>query len=100
MARQPKNPFDAILEQLVGNLVLTVNSMPVAGTVAGKVKLTKSEQQARYQAMRDDPQAWAQIVAQHGRDGAFSYWKKMEQQNATEKITGEPAGETETPGGG
>jgi hypothetical protein len=87
MARQQKNQFDQILEQLVGNLVLTVNSMPVAGAMAGKVKLTKAEQRARYLQNRDTPAFWNDIVAKHGKNGAYEYWKQMSEKEQGNAVT-------------
>jgi len=92
------NQFDTILNQLVGSLVRSVNEMPEAQAMAGKVKLTRAEQQARYLQNRDNPAFWNDIVAKHGRDGAFTYWQTMEKKNAHETIAGEPAGEPEAPG--
>ena len=86
---RPMNQFDVILNQLVGSLVRSVNEMPEAQAMAGKVKLTKAEQQARYQQERDNPSFWNDIVAKHGREGAFTYWQTMEKKNAPTETTSE-----------
>jgi hypothetical protein len=80
---KPENEFDALLRQLTGNLVMTVNSMPQAPSVAGKVKLTKAEQVARYQANKDNPGFWNDIVAKHGKEGAYLMWKDMSEKEGT-----------------
>ena len=84
------NQFDVILNQLVGSLVRSVNEMPEAQAMAGKVRLTKAEQVARYQANKDNPSFWADAVAKHGREGAYQMWKDMsekEQGNAVSETT-------------
>jgi hypothetical protein len=73
-----ENQYEAIANLLAADLVSIVNGMPESPTAPGKVKLTGEEQRLKYQQMRDDPQAWADIVAKHGREGAFLYWKEME----------------------
>jgi len=97
---RPVNQFDTILNMLVGSLVRSVNEMPEAQAMAGKVRLTKAEQQARYLQNRDTPAFWNDIVAKHGKTGAYEFWREMERRNAPEKITGGTAGEPEAPGGG
>lgn len=77
------NQFDVILNQLVGSLVRSVNEMPEAQAMAGKVRLTKAEQVARYQANKDTPSFWADAVAKHGREGAYQMWKDMSQKEGT-----------------
>jgi len=89
---RPVNEYDTILNMLVGSLVRSVNEMPEAQAMAGKVRLTKAEQLARYQANKDNPSFWADAVAKHGREGAYQMWKDMSQKegsHAHEQATSE-----------
>lgn len=82
MAKDKGNPMEVLVDQLVDNLVTTVEEMPESPPF-GAVKLTRAEQLERYEVIRDDPAAWAGLVEKHGVDSALDYAEKMERLRAS-----------------
>jgi hypothetical protein len=78
MPKPRTNPLDDLADKLAASIKATLDAIPQASVPMGMKPVPMSEQKMRYRQMRDDPAAWADIVAQHGVEGAVDYWKSME----------------------
>ena len=72
-----KNSLEVLSDQLSAWLVARVQAMPTAKVPFGARKLSGAEQWANYNAMKDDPQAWGDIVAKRGPEGAVEFFNAM-----------------------
>jgi hypothetical protein len=77
------NLIDGWADRLATRIRQTIEAIPEAPTPVGMRPVPRAEQKAQYAAMRDDPAAWAQIIQEHGVDGAIGYWQEMEKANGT-----------------
>ena len=59
-------------------LARKVEHLPEQMTPLGQKKLTKKEQVERYVEMRDNPEKWLALIAEHGLVETVDYAKKME----------------------
>lgn len=78
-----KNPFEPLAQVGAERMDAMIERAPTDIEPMGMKKLSKTEQVERYYAeVRDNPQAWMQIIQEHGLKGAIDYWKQMEVRNA------------------
>jgi len=77
MARA-ENPLEVAVEKFADKLVSTVEGMPEEDKPFGSVELTAEEQIDQYLAMREDPQAFVEIIEEQGMRAAVDYVVAME----------------------
>ena len=77
-----KNPFDDLVQKAAERMAAIVDNAPNDVEPFGTKRLSRREQYERYMTeVRDNPQAWMQIIQEHGLKGAVDYWKQMEVRN-------------------
>jgi len=78
-ATDPKvNLLEEDLERMVAELQATLESVPEATVPFDSVKLTPVERRQRYAEMRDNPEAWTEMLKERGFTDTFRYAKTME----------------------
>lgn len=73
-----KNPLDDVAQRAAERMSMMVDKLPEDIEPFAAQKLSRQEQLERYAEMRDNPQAWMQIIQENGLDSAIEYWKTME----------------------
>jgi hypothetical protein len=76
-----KGRFDTVVDKLYGEMNQRIDRIAVNlrhERAPGQQATPKYEQLAEYMKVRDNPQAWTQIVQQHGIMSAIKYRKSME----------------------
>ena len=73
--------FERDVERAIEELDKTLEELPKAEVPFNAVRLTDEEQLARYREMRDDPQAWRQLLAEKPFSSVLEYAQKMEKQH-------------------
>lgn len=73
-----QHPFEPLVEQLVNDIVRTVENLPKAPMPFGAVKLSQAEQLERYMQQRADPAAWTKLIQEKGWNTTLRYAKRME----------------------
>lgn len=76
------NELDLLATDLAEAIDSAAEELPTADVPFGAEKLTRSEQQERYAAMRDDPQKWLSLLEEHGLTATVDYWLAMEGRRA------------------
>lgn len=80
-ASNPKvNLLEEDMERMVAELEATLESMPEAAVPFGSVKLTPDERKQRYASMREDPEAWTEMLQERGYPDTIKYARTMERQ--------------------
>ena len=69
-----------MLDTFVAELLETLESLPEAEVPFASVKLTPEERMERYTEMRDDPDAWAEMLKERGWPDTLEYARTMERQ--------------------
>ena len=78
MPTKTDNPLDELADEGAERIMSIVDSMPEQVDPMGEQKLTREEQLERYRAMRDDPQAWRNLLDEHGLKETIRYAKTMQ----------------------
>lgn len=73
-----KNPLERLATLGAERMMRMTEKMPSDVEPLGAQKLSREEQIQRYTEVRDNPQAWSQIIAERGLDEAIKYWQTME----------------------
>lgn len=76
-----KGRFDTVVDKLYGEMATRIDRIAFSlrsEQVPGRKKTPQHEQLAQYMQVRENPQAWSQIVQQHGIMSAIKYRKSME----------------------
>jgi len=79
-ANRKVNLFEEDLERMVGELAETLESLPEAQTPFASVRLTPAERRERYATMREDPEAWTEMLKERGYPDTLKYARTMERQ--------------------
>jgi len=80
-ASNPKvNLLEEDMERMVAELQATLESMPSASVPFDSVKLSPAERRQRYASMREDPEAWTEMLKERGYPDTIRYAKTMERQ--------------------
>ena len=72
------NEFDVLVDTFVDQLVAEIEGFAEADRPFGERKLSREDQMVRYEKMRDDPQAWTDLIEQRGHEAAWKYALAME----------------------
>ena len=73
-----ENPLEQYRDALVDRILADVDAYEEAPRPFEAVELSQAEQLERYGQIRDNPQAWAQLIQEQGLESTLRYSNMME----------------------
>lgn len=90
MAKKSRGEFEALVDTVADDLLLAIEALPEAEQPYGATKLTTAQQFEQYLERRNDPEAWRQLIQQHGLGPVVRYARRFERKYRREVPGGGP----------
>jgi hypothetical protein len=78
MVKKTEHPLDRLTNKLTDSIMQSIDHLPEAEIPFASVELSKEEQLEQYMEIRDDPQAWFDLLMEKGLKPVVEYAKAME----------------------